>query len=135
MNPKDIIADMKAMYGIQIMYSKTHQALDYALSLTYGTHEESFLLLSSFGYVLEQQNLETINDLQCDKNDKFLYFFMSLGASLRGFQRCMCPVIAIDGTLLKGRFRGTMFFATAQYGNEQVYPIAFGYGDLKNNLS
>ncbi|KAK3221883.1 hypothetical protein Dsin_008908 [Dipteronia sinensis] len=56
MRPKDIIADMKTMYGIQIMYSKAYQALHYALSLTYGTHEETFQLLSSFGYVLEQQN-------------------------------------------------------------------------------
>ncbi|KAK2641814.1 hypothetical protein Ddye_023577 [Dipteronia dyeriana] len=55
MHPKDIIADMKTMYGIQIMYSKAHQALDYALSLTYGTHEETFQLLPSFGYVLEQK--------------------------------------------------------------------------------
>ncbi|KAK2638046.1 hypothetical protein Ddye_025841 [Dipteronia dyeriana] len=102
--PKDIIADMKAMYGIQIMYSKAHQALDYALSLTYGTHEESFQLLPSFGYVLEQQNPRMITDLQYDENGKFLYFFMSLGASLRGFQRCMRPVISVDGTHLKGRF-------------------------------
>ncbi|KAK2640395.1 hypothetical protein Ddye_028190 [Dipteronia dyeriana] len=54
MHSKDIITDMKIMYGIQIMYSKAHQALDYALSLTYGTHEESFQLLPSFDYVLEQ---------------------------------------------------------------------------------
>ncbi|KAK2649958.1 hypothetical protein Ddye_017447 [Dipteronia dyeriana] len=42
MQPNDIIADMKTMYGIQIMYNKAYQALDYALSLTYGTHEETF---------------------------------------------------------------------------------------------
>ncbi|KAK2646652.1 hypothetical protein Ddye_021847 [Dipteronia dyeriana] len=132
---KDIIADMKKMYGIQILYSKAHQALDYALSLTYGTHEESFQLLPSFGYVLEQQNPETIIDLQCDENGKFLYFFMSSGASVRGFQRCMRPVITVDGTHLKGRFGGIMFGATAQDGNEQVYPIGFGYSDSENNLS
>ncbi|KAK2652891.1 hypothetical protein Ddye_012747 [Dipteronia dyeriana] len=28
-----------------------------------------------------------------------------------------------------------MFVATAQDGNEHVYPIAFGYGDSENNLS
>ncbi|KAK2662127.1 hypothetical protein Ddye_000701 [Dipteronia dyeriana] len=135
MRPKDIIADMKPMYGIQIMYSKAHQALDYALSLTYGTHKESFKLLPSFGYVLEQQNPGPITDLQCDENGKFLYFFILLGVSLRGFQRCMHPVIAVDGTHLKGRFGGTMFVATAQDENEHVYPIAFGYGDSENNLS
>ncbi|KAK4847572.1 hypothetical protein QYF36_003431 [Acer negundo] len=123
------------MYGLQVMYSKAHDALQYALSLTYGTHEESFKLLPSFAYVLEQQNPSTITDLQCADDDTFLYFFMSLGSSIRGFRRCMRPVIAVDGTHLKGRFGGTMFVATAQDGNERVYPIAFGYGDSENNLS
>ncbi|KAK2658590.1 hypothetical protein Ddye_005123 [Dipteronia dyeriana] len=110
--PKDIIADMKTMYGIHILYSKAHQALQYVLSLTYGTREETFKLLASFGYVLEQQNSRTINDLQCDED---------------GFWRCMRPVIAVDGTHLKGRFGDTMFVATTQYGNEKVYLITFGH--------
>ncbi|KAK2654767.1 hypothetical protein Ddye_014623 [Dipteronia dyeriana] len=135
MRPKDIIVDIKTMYDIQIMYSKAYQALDYALSLTYETHEETFQLLSSFGYVLKEKNLGTITDLQCDEDGKFLYFFMSLGASLRVFRRCLRPVIAVDGTHLKGKFGGTMFVTTAQDGNEQVYPIAFGHSDSKNNLS
>ncbi|KAK4840612.1 hypothetical protein QYF36_013744 [Acer negundo] len=135
MRPKDIIADMKTMYGIQVMYSKAHDALQYALSLTYGTHEESLKLLPSFAYVLEQQNPSTITDLQCADDDTFLYFFISLGSLIKGFQRCMRLVIAVDDTHLKGRFRGTMFIATAQDGNERVYPIAFGYGDSENNLS
>ncbi|KAK2653548.1 hypothetical protein Ddye_013404 [Dipteronia dyeriana] len=73
MCPKDIIADMKII-----------------------THEETFKLLPLFGYVLEQQNPGTITDLQYDEDVRFLYFFMSLGASLIGIQRCMGPVIAID---------------------------------------
>ena len=135
MRPKDIVATMTTMYGMQIMYNKAYAALHYALSLTYGTHEETFQLLPSFAYVLEQQNPGTITELQCTDDGKFLYFFMSLGSSIRGFRRCMRPVIAVDGTHLKGRFGGTMFVATAQDGNEQVYPIAFGYGDSENNLS
>ncbi|KAK2656074.1 hypothetical protein Ddye_009126 [Dipteronia dyeriana] len=135
MHPKDIITDMKTMYGIQILYSKAHLALHYALSLTYGTHEESFQILPSFEYVLEQQYPSTITDLQCDENGKFLYFSMSLGASLRGFWRCTRLVIAVDGTHLNGIIRGTMFVATAQDMNEKVYPIAFRYDDSENNLS
>ncbi|KAI9159788.1 hypothetical protein LWI28_001923 [Acer negundo] len=104
MRPKDIIADMKTMHGIQVMYSKAHDALQYALSLTYGTHEEIFKLLPFFAYVLEQQNPSTITDLQCANDDTFLYFFLSLGSSIRGFRRCMRPMITVDGTHLKGRF-------------------------------
>ncbi|KAK3204683.1 hypothetical protein Dsin_018729 [Dipteronia sinensis] len=60
---------------------------------------------------------------------------MVLGASIRGFQRCMRHMIAVNGTFLKGRCRGTMFEATTQYDNEQAYSIAFGYGDSENNAS
>ncbi|KAK3220197.1 hypothetical protein Dsin_014167 [Dipteronia sinensis] len=76
---------------------------------------KTFQLLPSFGYVLEQQNPGTITDLQCADDGKFMYFFMALEASLRGFQRFMRHVIAVYGTHLKGRFGGTMLVATAQY--------------------
>ena len=46
----------------------------------------------------------------------------------------MRPVIAVDGTHLKGRFGGTMFVATAQDGNEQVYPVAFGTATQKTTF-
>ncbi|KAK2658624.1 hypothetical protein Ddye_005157 [Dipteronia dyeriana] len=72
MRLKDIIADMKIMYGIQIMYNKAYQAIYYALSLTYGTHEETFQLLPSFGYVLEEKNLGTITGILSNEDGKFL---------------------------------------------------------------
>ncbi|KAK2653120.1 hypothetical protein Ddye_012976 [Dipteronia dyeriana] len=86
-HPNDIITDMKTMYGIYIMYSKAYHALYYALTLTYGIHEETFQLLTYFGFVLAQQNPSTITDLQCTDDGKVLYFFMSLRPSLSGFQR------------------------------------------------
>ncbi|KAK2650403.1 hypothetical protein Ddye_017892 [Dipteronia dyeriana] len=82
MFPRDIIAVMKSMFGIQLLYSKAHVSLQYA-SLTYGTHDESFQSLPSFAYVLEQLNHGTIMDIQCTDDNKFLYFFMSSGASIR----------------------------------------------------
>ncbi|KAK3221797.1 hypothetical protein Dsin_008822 [Dipteronia sinensis] len=127
MRPKNIIADMKTMYGIQITYTKAHQGLYYALALTYGSHEETFKLLPSFGHVLEQQqNPGTITKLQCIDDNKFLYFFMALEPSIRGFRRCIHHVIHVDGTDLKGRCTSTMFVAITQDGSEQVYLLAFG---------
>ena len=36
---------------------------------------------------------------------------------------------------LKGSYMGTMFVAAAMDGNEQIYPLAFGYRDSENNES
>ncbi|KAK3212566.1 hypothetical protein Dsin_017272 [Dipteronia sinensis] len=92
------------MYGIQIMYSKAHQALHYALSLTYGHMKKP----SNYCRLL----------VTC-WNNKILAQSLTY----------------IDGTNVKGRFGGTIFVATATDRNEQVYPIAYGYGDSENNLS
>ncbi|KAK3218433.1 hypothetical protein Dsin_012403 [Dipteronia sinensis] len=62
MRLKDIMTDMKKMFDIQVMYSKAHTTMSYALALTYGSYEETFQYLPSFGYVLEQQNPGTITE-------------------------------------------------------------------------
>ncbi|KAK3183956.1 hypothetical protein Dsin_031242 [Dipteronia sinensis] len=71
MLPKDIMTDMKTMFGIQVTYSKAHASLSYALALTYGSHEETIQHLPSFSYVLEQQNPGIIIELQCMEDNKF----------------------------------------------------------------
>ena len=42
-------------------------------------------------------------------------------------------VIAVDGTHLKGLYRGSMFVATCLDGNNQLYPLAIGIMDSENN--
>ncbi|KAJ4716950.1 MuDR family transposase [Melia azedarach] len=79
-----------------------------------GDPAESFKGLPVYYRVLEDKNPGTMTAIEIDDKDHFLYFFMALG-----------PVIAIDGTFLKGKFRGTLFITSAQDGNDQIYPLAF----------
>ncbi|KAH9782063.1 ADP-ribosyl cyclase/cyclic ADP-ribose hydrolase [Citrus sinensis] len=39
-------------------------------------------------------------------------------------------VIAVDGTFMKGKYKGTLFIATSLDGNNQLYPVAFGVDDI-----
>ncbi|KAK3198580.1 hypothetical protein Dsin_021995 [Dipteronia sinensis] len=41
------------------------------------------------------------------------------------------PVICIDATHLKGKFGGVMFIAACQDANNQVFPLAYGWGDVE----
>ncbi|KAK2634210.1 hypothetical protein Ddye_029002 [Dipteronia dyeriana] len=85
---------------------------------------------------LQQQDGRLMRPKNINTYMKTMYGIQIMySASLRGFRRCMRPVIAVNGIHLKGRFGGTMFVAIVQDRNEQVYPIAFGYGDSENNLS
>ncbi|KAH7576414.1 hypothetical protein JRO89_XS01G0057700 [Xanthoceras sorbifolium] len=87
-------------------YDEVHSALEYALTLTYGSLTESYQLLSSYYYVIEQQNPGTVIDMKIAPDGKFVYFFMALGASLRGFINFMRPVNSVDGTYLKDKHKG-----------------------------
>ena len=60
---------------------------------------------------------------------------MSIGTFLTGFRTSIRPVVAVDGTFLKTKYLGTLFIAACKDGNNQIYPLAFGIGDSKNDAS
>ncbi|KAL6575452.1 hypothetical protein OROMI_012737 [Orobanche minor] len=83
--------------------------------------------VQSYFYMLEQSNPGSVVDLQTDEAGAFEYCFMSLAASIRGFKACR-PVIVVDGTHLKGKYNGIIFVAATKDANEQIFPLAFGFG-------
>ncbi|CAL2228399.1 unnamed protein product [Prunus armeniaca] len=60
---------------------------------------------------------------------------MAIGACIRGFKSSMRPVIAVDATHLKCKYRGVLFVATAFDRNRNIYPVAFGIGDLETDAA
>ncbi|KAK3230183.1 hypothetical protein Dsin_002064 [Dipteronia sinensis] len=77
-------------------------------------------------YKLERENPGTVTTFKLNAHNQFRYCFFVYSACLRGFCTVLRLVDAIDGTYLKGRFRGLLFIAVCKDANEQVYPLAFG---------
>ena len=97
--------------------------------------EESYGVLPFYCYRLEQKNLWTITDIVSDVDNQFKYLFMAFRACISGFHTSIRPVIAVDGTFLKSKYLGTLFVAASKDGKNQIYPLAFGIGDSKNDSS
>ncbi|XP_038683008.1 uncharacterized protein LOC119983395 [Tripterygium wilfordii] len=133
--PKDIMQDIRREYGVNITYDKAWRARECALYSLRGSSEESFTYLPHYCAVLEINNPGTITHIESDDENRFNFFFMAIGASLRGFQSSIRPVIVVDDNHLKGKYLGTLFVATALDGNEQIYPVAFSIDDSENNAS
>ncbi|KAH9679403.1 SWIM-type domain-containing protein [Citrus sinensis] len=125
----DIRHDFQQQYGYDISYHKAWRARECAMQIVRGSPEESYKLLPQYMAMLEKKNLRTRTFLEVDDTNHFKYFFMAIGSSLRGFSSSIRPVIAVDGTFLEGKYKGTMFIATCKDGNNQIYPLAFGVGD------
>ena len=133
--PKDIVDDVRVQLGVNMSYNKAWRAREAALEIARGSPEESFAILPSYCSMLERNNPGTVTHIETDADNHFLYFFMALGVSIRGFHSSMRPVIAIDGAFLKGKYFGTLLVAACQDGENQIYPLAFGVVDSENDAS
>lgn len=133
--PRSIISDFVRDYGINMSYEKAWRCREKALSYIRGTPAASYQKLPSYLYMLREKNPGSITDLVLDEGGRFKYFFMALGASIRGFRAACRPIICIDGSFLKTKNKGTMLGAIAQDANKQLYPVAFGVVDIENNDS
>ena len=132
--PKEIALDFQNQYGVRISYEKAWRARESALNSLRGTPEESFRLLPLWCSMLEKNNPETLTRIETAVDNSFLYFFMALGQSRAGFNKVR-PVVAVDGTHLKGKYKGTLYVAACFDSNEQIFPLAFGIGDTENESS
>jgi hypothetical protein len=134
-DPTDIARDMECEFGVEISYHKARRGKLAALHLLHGTPKDSFQKLSSYCHVLGECNPGTVTHIEVDSHDRFHYFFLAFGASIRGYIQYMRPVICVDGSHLKGPYKGTLLLATAQDANKQIYPLAWGIVDAETNKS
>ncbi|TYK21833.1 MuDRA-like transposase [Cucumis melo var. makuwa] len=101
--PRDIIEDMRQDYGINMSYEKAWRARENAYERVRKSPEESYNLLRRYGEAPKFTN--------------------------PGFLNCIRPVIVMDGTFLKNKYRGQLIVAICLDGNNQIYPLAFGVVD------
>ncbi|XP_020426633.1 uncharacterized protein LOC109950888 [Prunus persica] len=111
--PSDIMRDVKHNFGCTIHYSKAWKARELALLSIRGSAEEAYYILPAYCYELERMNPGTKTHIRTDENNHFVYLFMAVGACIRGFRSSMRPVIAVDATHLKSKYKGVMFVANA----------------------
>ena len=94
----------------------------------------SFFTISLLYYCLVIETYLKPNTNYYMSSCRFKYMFVAYSASITGWKYCR-PLIVVDGTFLKGKYKGTLFVACAKDGNNGIFPLAFGVGDWENNLS
>ncbi|XP_022855837.1 uncharacterized protein LOC111377032 [Olea europaea var. sylvestris] len=133
--PRNIINDVRREFGITIKYHKAYMAKEFAYKEVRGSPDDSYAKLPMYCHILEKNNPGTLTFIETDNDGHFMYFFMALGPSIRGFLSSIRRVICVDGTFLKSKYRGTLLVATCQDANRQIYPLAWGIVDSENNDS
>ncbi|XP_075091460.1 protein FAR-RED ELONGATED HYPOCOTYL 3-like [Nicotiana tabacum] len=128
------MAEMQKMHGLNIGYHKAWRAIQRASALIRGTPEESYKLLSSYLYMMKSKNPGTYTNIKIDDNNRFLYMFYTYASSIAGWNHCR-PVIAVDATFLKSKYRGVLMISVSKDANNQIFSLAFGIVESENNNS
>ncbi|XP_075096124.1 uncharacterized protein LOC107809285 [Nicotiana tabacum] len=119
-NPKyvytanDIIEDIQKQHGIEVSYMKAWRAKEIAMAMIRGSPSDSYKELSKNFYMLEQTNPGTVTKLHKSEDGCFLYAYVSLYASIKGWEHCR-PIMVVD--------------------RRKILPLAYAIVDSENNKS
>ncbi|XP_060183062.1 uncharacterized protein LOC132613017 [Lycium barbarum] len=84
--------------------------------------------------MVNKTNLGSFTMLPKTADWHFLYAFVALNASIRGWKYCM-PAVVVDGTSLKSSYAGTILCATVLDAAGKILPLAYAIVDYENDAS
>ncbi|XP_009599062.1 uncharacterized protein [Nicotiana tomentosiformis] len=108
--PNDLIEDIQKQHGIKVSYMKVWRAKEIAMAIIRGNPSDSYKELPRYLYMLEHTNPGTITKLHKSEYGCFLYAYVSLYASIKGWKNCR-PIMVVDGSFLKAAYKGTILTA------------------------
>ncbi|XP_070022759.1 uncharacterized protein [Nicotiana sylvestris] len=139
-NPKkvytanDIIEDIQKQHEIEVSYMKAWRVKEIAMAMIRGNPSDSYKELSRYLYMLEHTNPGTVTKLHKSEDGCFLYAYVSLYASIKGWEHCR-PIMVVDRSFLKATYKDTILTACTQDGVRKILPLAYAIVDSENNKS
>ncbi|XP_019251228.1 PREDICTED: uncharacterized protein LOC109230158 [Nicotiana attenuata] len=120
-NPKkvytanDVIEDIQKQHGVEVTYIKARRAKEIAMAMIRGNPSDSYKELPRYLYMLEHTNPGTVTKLHKSEDGCFLYAYVSLYASIKGWEHCR-SIMVVDRSFLKAAYKGTILIAWTRDG-------------------
>ncbi|CAA0817618.1 Unknown protein, partial [Striga hermonthica] len=132
--PGDIIHDMQVQHGIELSYQKAWRSKRKAMDEVRGNPDMSYGKINEYLQKVCESNPNSVVKLSATSDQHFMYVFMCLNASIKGWNHCR-PIIVVDGTFLSSTYGGILLTACCQDANSHILPLAFCIVDSENNDS
>ncbi|KAL7257371.1 hypothetical protein ACSBR1_003638 [Camellia fascicularis] len=111
---------------------KSSTGVDKVRDGLFGDFASSFDQLRWYLETGMRTNPGSVFELDVDESSGcFRRLFVAFHGYLYGFQFCR-PLLFVDGTFLKGRYKGHLLAATSKNGNQGLFPLAFAIVDAEN---
>ncbi|XP_028107822.1 uncharacterized protein LOC114306739 [Camellia sinensis] len=133
--PIDVVRQFTDQYGLTITYNHAWLGVEKARTTTFGDLFMSYDEIRWYMAIVMSTNPGSY--LRLDNNHqsgRFKRFFVAFNAFIQGFRHCH-PLLFIDGTFLKGKYKGTLLTATANNGDQGFFPLAMAIVDTETTDS
>ncbi|KAL7236207.1 hypothetical protein ACSBR1_019463 [Camellia fascicularis] len=118
--PTDVVFDIKDGYGLDISYRVAWLGVEKARNEVFGDYAMSFDQLRWYSDAVLENNPHSYINLDFNQQTgRFVRYFIDFHACIDEFNGCR-PLLFLDGTIFKERFKGTLLAATAKDGNQVV---------------
>ncbi|KAL7176540.1 hypothetical protein ACSBR2_029970 [Camellia fascicularis] len=118
--PTDVVYDLKKDYGLEVSYWVAWLGVEKARGEMFGALSISFDQRRWYSTVVMENNPGSYINIEYDEqNNRFICYLISFKACIDGFNHCR-PLFFLDGTFLKGKFKGNLLAATAKDGNQDI---------------
>ncbi|XP_020249045.1 uncharacterized protein LOC109826423 [Asparagus officinalis] len=127
----DIKNDMLSNFGIKINYSWGKETAQQEL---FGDDDEAYDSLRWYESMVYATNPWSCVVIDAD-DGRFRRLFISYNACIEGFITGCMPLLFLDETFIKNRYRGILLSATGYDGNWGIFPLAYCVCDQENEVN
>lgn len=133
--PREIAKSILRDFGIKLRYSQVWRGMEDAKEQLQGSYSKSYNRLPWFCEKVVNTNPGTVVNLVLDGEKRLQRFFFSLHASIHGFKHGCRPLIFLEATSLRSKYKETLITATAVDADDCFFPVAFAVIDIENDDS
>ncbi|XP_075075759.1 uncharacterized protein LOC107812916 [Nicotiana tabacum] len=133
--PREIAKGILRDFGIKLRYRQVRRGMEDAKEQLQGSYRKSYNRLPWFCEKVVNTNPGTVAKLMINDEKILQRFFFSLHASIHGFKHGCRPLIFLEATSLRSRYKETLLTATAVDADDGFFPVAFAVIDIENDDS
>ncbi|XP_077228540.1 uncharacterized protein LOC143861489 [Tasmannia lanceolata] len=132
-----IVDYIKMKWDITISYRKAHTAKEIIHEIICGNADDSYRILPAYSFELTRSNpgsymsIVQSRDIYPDGDDSFARLFWTFGPCIRALNHTLRPLVLMDSTHLRGKYRGILLIACGIDGNNGLFPLAFAIVEIE----
>ncbi|KAG6505150.1 hypothetical protein ZIOFF_037498 [Zingiber officinale] len=132
--PCMMLKDIHRAYGVELNYNKVWKGKELAMHDIHGVEEGAYDRLRWYCSAIKETNPGSFVECEIDHcSNNFKRLFICFNACATGFINGCRPLVFLDGTHIKNKYKGCILVAVAKDANDDLFTLAYSVVDAEND--